>query len=217
MTRVQLSLALTFALATLGCPGEDDPEDQGSGTSTSTATGDSPGTESTDGSGSAGSTSTGEDTSTGGDTSTSTTQGALEVVPVDRALIERYAGPWSGPVSMTPWGVIPEFPVDFVWEGDDLLSSETLIPDSDGYFVFTFVETEGGSWSLVEEGKLPGGPTQSYTLDPVEVSGDTSRWVYLPDPDFLALQITVSDAELVFETYLRGESHATFNLAPNPG
>ena len=156
---------------------------------------------------------TGSTSSTSEAGSSSTTDGGLEAIPVDRSLIDRYAGAWSGPVTMTPWGELPFFPIDFVWEGEDLLASETLIPDSDGYFRFRFVDGGGDMWSLVEEGKIPGGPTQSYTLHPVELDGDTSRWVYLDDPDFLALQITVTDTELVMDTYLHGASHAIFNLA----
>ncbi len=196
-TRFPLLFALAFALP--GCSGEDPAAGQTASSTTSlTGTTAELSTDSDAGSESEGSTSTGED--------------SPEPIPVDRAQIDRYAGAWSGPVTMTPWGTIEEFPVDFAWDGDAALASETPIPETDGYFRFTFVQGEGDMWSLVEEGKLPGGPTQTYTLDPVEIDGDTSLWVYLEDPDFLSIEITVSDTELVFDTRLKGQSHATFNL-----
>ena len=207
---LSVAIALAFVLFSLpGCPGDDEVSSQGSSSTTSLSQTDSSSTaSSTDAS-----TSEEGSTSTTGEEGSTSTTGGLEALPVDRSLIDRYAGAWSGPVTMTPWGEIPYFPVDLVWEGEDLLASETLIPDTDGYFRFRFVHEGSDMWSLVEEGKIPGGPTQSYTLHPVEIDGDTSRWVYLDEPDFLALQLTVSDAELVMETYLHGAPHATFNLA----
>jgi len=207
---LSFAISLAFALSLPGCPGEDGVSRQTSSSTTSLTPTTS--SSSTDASTSS-AVETGSTSSTSEAGSSSTTDGGLEAIPVDRSLIDRYAGAWSGPVTMTPWGELPFFPIDFVWEGEDLLASETLIPDSDGYFRFRFVDGGGDMWSLVEEGKIPGGPTQSYTLHPVELDGDTSRWVYLDDPDFLALQITVTDTELVMDTYLHGASHAIFNLA----
>lgn len=199
------TLTLALVLALPGCSGSGDPlvgdtattemsTDASTATSTTTAT-------------SLGDASTAETSTT--ETSTGET---LAPVLLDRALIERLAGDWSGPVVMSPWGTIPDFPVDLQWSGDDVLASDTPIPDSDGYFRFRFEHAGGGAWSLTEEGKLPGGPTQSYTLDPVELDGDTSRWVYLADPDLLTVLITVTDDSLTLDTRLHGETHAVFQL-----
>ncbi len=201
------ALALLFALAFPGCPGSDPPAGETASTSTDAST-----TSSTTTSTSLSGGSTTDVTAT--ETSTSATSGGetLTPVPVDRAVIERFAGDWSGPVVMSPWGTIPVFPVNLQWSGDEVLASDTPIPDSDGYFRFRFEHAGDDAWSLTEEGKLPDGPTQSYTLDPVELDGDTSRWVYLEDPDFLTVLITVTDDELTLDTRLHGETHAVFQL-----
>lgn len=202
-----LTCAVAVAVAVTGCGASE-----GFGSDTAIATGTSAATPTST------STSTGEAATSLGPASTTDTESGtstgemLSPVPVDRAHIESLVGSWGGPVVMSPWGTIPYFPLDFQWSGDDILASDTPIPDSDGYFRFRFTHTGGGNWTLAEEGKLPGGPTQSYTLDPVEVEDNMSRWVYLDDPDFLTVLLTVTDDELTLDTRLHGETHAIFQL-----
>lgn len=168
----------------------------------------SPGGDPSDGS----STSSASTTSAASTTEAPTTGQPADAVPIERAAIERLAGSWVGPVKNTPIGELPQFPMNLAWVSDDELASETPFPGGEGYFKFRFVRVGEGRWSLIEEGALPGGMVQSYTLDPVEIDGDTTRWSYLPDPAFLTVVITVSDDTLVFDTLLRGQSHAIFDL-----
>lgn len=136
-----------------------------------------------------------------------------EAITLERSTLEAIEGSWSGPVDPSPTGPIPFFPLNFAWEQDGSLHARTDFPGSDGYFDFRFVEVEDDRWQLIEEGKLPGGLVQTYTLDPVSQEGDITRWVYLEDPEYLAVDLTVTADTLVLDSWVRGEVHATFDLS----
>lgn len=189
-TRTALLMPLVLTLAVPACAHDDDPalDDMDAGT---TETGADEGTPMPD----------------------LPAEEAPEAITLDRTVIEAIEGSWSGGVDPSPAGPIPFFPLAFAWDQDGSLHAHTDFPGTDGYFDFRFVEVETDRWQLVEEGKLPGGPTQTYALDPVSHEGDTTRWVYLEDPEYLAVELTVTAEALVLDSWVRGEHHATFDLA----
>ena len=119
------------------------------------------------------------------------------------AVVQALVGTWVG-TGDTPFGEIP-VALDFRRDGADV---HARFGGAEQYLDFRF-HPDGARWLLTEEGKFPGLGVQRHTLVPV---GTTARWVDAEDAQLLAVTLALDGDALVFETTLRGESHATFRL-----
>ncbi len=202
-------LTSTFMLLSVACSGEM------SSTTRDTDTGATGETANTTGeTGTIGETDVTGETDTGetdtGETDTGETDGGIEPIAVEMAWFDLLAGPWSGPVDPTPVGPIPTFPMDYQWQMDGSLHSNS--DDGQGsVFEFTFTP-EGETWTLLETGQLPGDFFQSYTLHPVEREGNRITWVYLDSPEFLSLDIDVDESSMEMSVAVMGQPHAVFSM-----
>ena len=150
----------------------------------------------------------GPDSTAGADSSGGDPNG--EPIDLDTEWLDQIAGPWLGPVEETPIGPIPQFFLDFAWEGDGSLHA--YVDSGDGAsFDFRFFQ-EDGQWLFFEEGTLPGGLAQSYTLHPVWQDGSRVRFVTLPMPEYLTVEIEVDDRRFIMDVSVMGHDHAVFNL-----
>lgn len=135
----------------------------------------------------------------------------LSPLALDEAWLGRLEGLWVGPVDPTPFGPIPEFPLDFAWEGDGSLHARTDNP-AGGHFDFRFHQQDG-VWVLTEEGELPHGVVQRWTLHPVAQEGDLVRFTVTEMPGYLEMDVVVNDAQLVMDVRVGGTQHVLFTLA----
>ncbi len=131
-------------------------------------------------------------------------------IDVDLAWLDAIEGQWLGGVDPTPIGPIPQFGLDFAWEGDGSL--HTYVENGEGAsFDFRFVDN-GDHWVFYEEGTLPGGLAQSYELHPVQLEGNRVRWVFPDAPDYLSVEIEVDEDRFQMDVSVLGRSHAAFDL-----
>lgn len=148
------------------------------------------------------------------DGSSSARSDAPEPIDLDRAWVERVAGPWLGPVRGTPLGDLPQFFLDFAWNDDDALVA--VADNGKGFRLeFTFSERDG-QWVFTELGELPGGLVQTYDLHPVERDGDRVRFEVLEQPGYLSVEIEPTDRAFEMAVKVRGNGHGTFSLT-RPG
>ncbi len=199
----------TLCMTPACAPGPANPAD-GSTTTTSSS---SPGPSSTQAaSESSSSGDTAGETRGGADTSGSSGVVPLAPIPLQAVWLETLAGPWVGSVADTPMGTIPQFGWAFEWdEAGDLVA---VADNGMGFrFEFRFAQDDG-QWTLVETGAMPGGFEQSYTLHPVDQDGARVRFELLDRPGFLSVEMGVIGETLGIDVLLRGEPHATFDLAP---
>ena len=207
---MRFSSLLLASLLVAGCA--DSPSTPAAGTTT-----DAPGSSGAPAESSSSSTSAGGESVSSGDAvegSSSTGTEALEPIDLDRAWVERVAGPWLGPVTGTPMGDLPQFFLDFAWNDDDALVA--VADNGKGFRLeFTFSE-RGGQWIFTELGELPGGLVQTYDLHPVEREGDRVRFEVLEQPGYLAVEIEPSDTAFEMVVQVRGNGHGTFSMA-RPG
>lgn len=224
MTRTSLLSILALALVAPSCVNNADSTPvQGSesrGEQTSTGTDASYGLSShSENMGDTGSASSGDhslQTSTSGGASStdgavmgSSGDASLEPIALETSWLDAMAGPWLGPVPTTPYGPLPQFFMEFAWEEDGSL--HTFVDNEDnGSFDFRFVEQDG-QWVFIESGTLPGGATQTYTLHPIAQEGSRVRFVYLPMPAFLAVEIDLAEG-LAMDVAVLGSEHAAFDL-----
>lgn len=160
-------------------------------------------------------TTTTEPSSSSGAAASSSGGSTLTPIALQPDWLQGMEGAWLGPVRASPQGPIPQFFLDFVWEDDGSLHA--AVDNGEGFgFDFRFVEDEDGQWIFVEQGTLPGGLTQTYTLHPVEQDGARVRFDYLAMPGFLAVEIDLADERFVMDVAVLGSEHAAFDLA-RPG
>lgn len=146
--------------------------------------------------------------------SSSTGTETLEPIELDRAWVERIAGPWLGPVAGTPMGDIPQFFLDFAWSDGDALVA--VADNGKGFRLeFTFSERDG-QWVFTELGELPGGLVQTYDLHPVEREGDRVRFEVLEQPGYLSVEVEATADAFEMAVQVRGNGHGTFSMA-RPG
>lgn len=206
---MRYSPLLTASLLLVACA--DSPSTPAAGSTTdapgSTAAPEESGTSTSPEDGSSSGTTRGEVA----DGSSSTGTEPLEPIALDRAWVDRIAGPWLGPVTGTPMGDIPQFFLDFAWnDGEELVA---VADNGRGFRLeFTFSERDG-QWIFTELGELPGGLVQTYDLHPVEREGDRVRFEVLEQPGYLSVEIEATDGEFEMAVQVRGNGHGTFSMA----
>ncbi|MEM7154133.1 MAG: hypothetical protein AAF799_14885 [Myxococcota bacterium] len=133
-----------------------------------------------------------------------------EPIELSTEWLDQVAGAWLGPVEDTPIGLIPQFFLEFAWEADGSLHA--FVDDGKGSsFDFRFLQ-EDGQWVFFEEGTLPGGLVQAHTLHPVWQEGSRVRFVTLPMPGYLVVEIDVDDQNFEMDVSVLGNDHAVFDL-----
>ncbi len=142
------------------------------------------------------------------------------VAEVDCADVERLVtaleGGWTGADNDTPFGKMP-FAALFEWQEDGSLYSSSPL-NSETYIDLRFARDEAGRWLLHEEAAMEGLGVQSHSLAPAGVAATAGlcRWVYEPDPDYLAIDLGVVEETLRLDVTLRGRPHVAFRLGRVP-
>ena len=119
-------------------------------------------------------------------------------------------GGWVGDNNSTPLGRMG-FAMLFERESDGSYHSHSAM-SQDTWIDLRFFKGEGGVWLLEQRAALEGMGEQGSVLVPVAGTGDRRRWVDPERPDFLAVDLGLSEDELLMDVTLRGHSHAQFKL-----
>ena len=139
----------------------------------------------------------------------------LTTVKVGDDSIHQYEGVWAGDENATPFGTMG-FAMAFDWEEDGSLYSHSAL-SKETWVDLRFHKDELGNWVLTESASLAGLGVQKYTMHPVTVSGDTTYWAYLKDPDYLNCRTAASDEVLFMVVNLHGKEHVRFLLTKMQG
>jgi hypothetical protein len=136
------------------------------------------------------------------------------VAPAMDRWVELLEGGWQGEGNRTPIGVMP-FAMLFDRQPDGSLRSFSAF-HRDTWVEMRVWRTQAGAWRLEEAASLEGLGQQRRTLEPAGVTGVVRRWVAVDDPDELAIDMAIEGHVLYIDVWLRGLSHARFQLERVP-
>lgn len=129
------------------------------------------------------------------------------------AWVKLAEGAWVGQADPTPVGAMP-FGLTFAWEDEERLSAATSAYGFTLAFAYERDPELGyGGWRLVEEGSMPGGFSQQYTLVPAAIEEGRVTWERPEDPEHLRVIEEHSPEAWRMEAWVRGELHAVLDLA----
>lgn len=153
--------------------------------------------------------SSGTPTSGAPTTGTSTTTGGVEVDGL--ALMQRFAGLWSGPASMTPLGTFPLMNMDVrAASGHVLFARVDLDEENSLRFAFEVEAPEGVPTLVYRNGGYFLGILRDSRAALVESTADSWRFCSTSAGgcDYIDATFTFEgDSELVFDTKVKGEQH----------
>ncbi len=130
------------------------------------------------------------------------------------AWVASLEGGWTGEDNQTPLGRIP-FAMLFEKQADGSYLNHSAA-NRETFIRMRFVEDEDGRWLLEESGGMEGVGVRGSTLVPAEPHGEIRRWISPEDPDYVVVEMAVSDQTLYIKVLVRGQEHAQLNLQRIP-
>lgn len=135
------------------------------------------------------------------------------VAPALGEWVQLLEGGWEGDRNETPFGSMP-FAMLFERQPDGSLRSFSAF-HRETWIEMSFLETPEGEWRMAEAASLEGN-VHRRTLRPAGVVGSARRWVSSTEPDELAIDMAIEGPTLDIDVWLRGRSHAHFELTRVP-